>query len=162
MSFVSTSKVLDIQRCKHTGRMGSINAVRLSVNISPRLPLIHLRFSDWGWGSVQDLRDVVSKYKEADVPLEAIWTDLDVYYRARPLTNDENKFPSAAMHEFVAGLREKGQHYIPLVDSNVYYPDPENTSDVYLPFTRGDTLKTFIRDGSSGEYFIGKAWPGKR
>ncbi|USW59324.1 Putative glycoside hydrolase family 31, galactose mutarotase-like domain superfamily [Septoria linicola] len=115
----------------------------------------------WGWGSVQDLSDVVSKYKEADVSLEAIWTDLDVYYRARPLTNDENKFPSAAMHEFVASLREKGQHYVPLVDSNVYYPDPENTSDVYLPFTRGDTLKTFIRDGSSGDYFIGKAWPGK-
>lgn len=116
----------------------------------------------WGWGKVQDLRDVVANYKRANVPLEAIWTDLDVYYKARPLTNDENRFSSAAMHEFVADLNKDGQHYVPLVDSNVYMPDKDDPADIYLPFTRGDKLGAFIRDGRTGDYFVGKAWPGKR
>ncbi|WPA97928.1 uncharacterized protein RHO25_002539 [Cercospora beticola] len=115
----------------------------------------------WGWSKVQDLRDVVANYRRANVPLEAIWTDLDVYYKARPLTNDEERFSSAAMHEFVADLNKDGQHYVPLVDSNVYMPDKDDPDDVYLPFTRGDKLGAFIRDGSTGDYFVGKAWPGK-
>ncbi|KAF2214390.1 glycoside hydrolase family 31 protein [Cercospora zeae-maydis SCOH1-5] len=114
----------------------------------------------WGWGSVQDLRDVVDNYRRANVPLEAIWTDLDVYYKARSLTHDENKFPSVAMHKFVADLKEDGQHYVPLVDSNIYLPDEDDPEDVYLPFTRGDKLGAFIRDGKTGDYFVGKAWPG--
>lgn len=116
----------------------------------------------WGWGHIQDLRDVVKNYRDANIPLEAIWTDIDVYYRYQSFTNDEARFSSTAMQEFVAGLHENGQHYVPLVDSNVYYPDPFNASDVYLPYTRGDKLKTFIRDSGTGAYFVGKAWPGNR
>lgn len=113
----------------------------------------------WGWHNIQDLQDVVDNYAKAEIPLEAIWTDIDVYYKYRPLTNDPDRFPSNGMQDFVAGLRKNGQHYVPLVDSNVYYP-AKNES--FGPFERGNELGVFIRDHTGKDYFIGKAWPGKR
>lgn len=116
----------------------------------------------WGWKNVQALRDVVNNYSAAGIPLEGIWTDIDAYDRTRVFTNDPVNFGKVEMNEFHAWLQSRGQHYIPLVDSNVYFPDPGNASDYYEPFERGDKLQTFIRDSGTGYYYLGNGWPGFR
>lgn len=54
------------------------------------------------------------------------------------------------MRQFVAGLHAAGQYYVPIVDSNIYAPNPENASDAYEPWSRGAELGTFIRDPTTG------------
>lgn len=116
----------------------------------------------WGWKSVEVVREAVQNYSDANIPLEGIWTDIDAYDMTRVFTNDPVNFAPPDMQAFHAWLQSRGQHYIPLVDSNVYFPDPNNASDVYEPFQRGNALKTFIRDSGTGYYYLGNGWPGFR
>lgn len=73
---------------------------------------------------------------------------------------DENTFPAAGMRDFVAELHANGQHYVPIVDSNIYAPNPSNESDAYEPWQRGAALGTFIRDPTTGDFYYGDNWPG--
>ena len=68
-------------------------------------------------------------------------------------------YPVPAGQEFLSRLHKNGQHYVPIVDSNIYAPDPKNASDVYEPFERGSSKNAFIRNGDEGFYY-GTQWPG--
>ena len=59
------------------------------------------------------------------------------------------------MREFIAGLHSNEQHYVPIVDSNIYAPNPDNESDAYEPWQRGADLGTFIRTPSTGDFYFG-------
>ena len=78
------------------------------------------------------------------------WNDIDIYYLYRDFTNDPVTFPVDEMRSFIAGLHANGQHYVPIVDSNVYVPNPDNASDAYAPFEVGADLGTYIRDPTTG------------
>ena len=118
----------------------------------------------WGWNTISDLKDVVEKYAAANIPLESIWNDIDLYQQHRVFTNDPIRYPSTGLKEFGDYLHERGQHYVALQDSNVYFPDPANETDVasYPPFTRGAELGIWIRDPRTGYFYIGENWPGYR
>ncbi|KAK3686754.1 hypothetical protein LTR37_019504 [Vermiconidia calcicola] len=120
--------------------------------------------SKWGWSSIDDLREVVANYSAANIPLESIWNDIDVYDQHRIFTNDAIRYPSKGMHELVDFLHDRGQHYVAIQDSNVYFPDPSNASDVasYPAFGRGAEVNAFIRDANTGYFYIGENWPGYR
>jgi len=79
-----------------------------------------------------------------------MWNDIDIYDLYRDFTNDPNTYPSSELQAFIASLHANGQHYVPIVDSNVYHPNPDNASDAYAPFARGAALGTFIRDPTTG------------
>ncbi|TKA83915.1 hypothetical protein B0A55_00179 [Friedmanniomyces simplex] len=104
--------------------------------------------------------DIVSGYRDANIPLESMWNDIDIYELYRDFTNDANTFPIAGIQAFIASLHADGQHYVPIVDSNIYVPNPDNASDAYAPFERGAALGTYIRDPTTGDFFIGDNWPG--
>lgn len=118
--------------------------------------------SHWGYSSISDLQDVIANYSAAGIPLETIWNDIDVYDQYRIFTNDPVHYPSSEMHDFVDYLHSRGQHYVVIQDSNVYFPDPSNATDVasYPPFTRGAGMNAFTRDASTGYFYIGENWPG--
>ena len=116
----------------------------------------------WGWKSINELREVIADYSNAGIPLESIWNDIDVYDRYRPFTNNPIGYPADDMHEFVGFLHSRGQHYVAIQDSNIYFPDPSNASDLasYPTFIHGAELGIFIRDPSTGYFYIGENWPG--
>jgi alpha-glucosidase len=118
----------------------------------------------WGWSSFSELREVVANYSAANIPLESIWNDIDVYDQTRIFTNNPIGYPSDGMHDFVDFLHSRDQHYVAIQDSNVYFPDPSNATDVasYPQFKRGADVNAFIRDPSTGYFFIGENWPGYR
>lgn len=116
----------------------------------------------WGWKSIDELREVVANYSAAQIPLESIWNDIDLYDQYRIFTNGLSGYPSEGMHELVDYLHSRGQYYVAIQDSNVYFPDPSNASDMasYPTFTRGAELGLFIRDPTTGYFYIGENWPG--
>jgi alpha-glucosidase len=77
----------------------------------------------------------------------------------RDFENDQNTFPYGEAAEFLSRLHANGQHYIPIVDSAIYNPNPENASDVYATYTRGANLDAFMMNPDGSEY-IGAVWPG--
>lgn len=64
------------------------------------------------------------------------------------------------MRAFIAGLHANGQHYVPIIDANIYVPNPTNASDAYGPWSRGAELGLFIRQADSEDYYYGDNWPG--
>lgn len=47
----------------------------------------------------------------------------------RDFDNDPVRFPYDEGEKFLARLHERGQHYVPMVDSAIYIPNPNNASD---------------------------------
>jgi alpha-glucosidase len=77
----------------------------------------------------------------------------------RDFTNGNLNFPVPAGQAFLDKLHAAGQHYVPIVDSNIYAPDPSNASDAYSVYDRGAAADAFIRNGNDSFYY-GSNWPG--
>ena len=113
----------------------------------------------WGYKNWSMVEDVVQSYRDFNIPLETIWTDIDYMFQYRDFTNDPNTFPYAAGEAFLSKLNAGGQHYIPIVDSAIYHPNPANASDNYTIYNDGESRGVFLRNPDGSEY-IGSVWPG--
>ena len=60
----------------------------------------------WGYKNVDDLTEVVARYKAAGLPLEAMWTDIDYMDGYRDFSLDPNNFSKAKMQVRVHGCTQ--------------------------------------------------------
>lgn len=116
--------------------------------------------SRWGYQNISVMRSIAEGYKDANIPLECLWNDIDIYALYRDFTNDANTYPVAGMQEWISELHANGQYYVPIIDSNIYAPNPDNESDAYGPWQRAADQGLFIRDPTTGGYYYGDNWPG--
>jgi alpha-glucosidase len=77
----------------------------------------------------------------------------------RDFENDQGRFGYAEGVQFLSKLHANGQHYIPIVDSAIYVPNPMNASDAYPTFNRGNESNAFMMN-EDGSLYIGAVWPG--
>ncbi|KAI1137277.1 glycoside hydrolase family 31 protein [Hypoxylon sp. FL0543] len=113
----------------------------------------------WGYNNWTDLQDVLDNFAKLEIPLETIWTDIDYMNAYRDFENDPDRFSYSEGSDFLARLHQNGQHYVPIIDSAIYAPDPTNASDAYPPFDRGVEQDAFILN-PNGSLYIGAVWPG--
>ncbi|KAI0089781.1 glycosyl hydrolases family 31-domain-containing protein [Irpex rosettiformis] len=111
----------------------------------------------WGYMDVNDTRDQVAKMREANIPLEVMWNDINLYHALRDFTTDPVSFPVEEVRAFIEDLAAHHQHYIPIVDAAI--AKQVNATDIYDPYTRGVELDTFIKNPDGSEY-VGQVWPG--
>ncbi|KAI0271258.1 glycosyl hydrolases family 31-domain-containing protein [Gloeopeniophorella convolvens] len=111
----------------------------------------------WGYTTLAETRKQVNAMRAADVPLESIWNDLEIYHDYRDFTVDPVAFPENDLRRFMEDLNANAQHYIPIVHGSVALV--ANATDVYDPFTRGDELGIFIRS-QGASLLVGQVWPG--
>lgn len=83
----------------------------------------------------------------------------DYMNQYRDYENDQNTFSYAQAAEFLTRLSANGQHYIPIVDSAIYIPNPLNASDAYGTYARGNASNVFMMNPDGSQY-IGSVWPG--
>lgn len=76
----------------------------------------------WGYQNWSVLQDVVDNYRNFNIPLETIWTDIDYMSQYRDFTNGNETFPVPEGQAFLAKLHAAGQKYVPIIDANVYVP----------------------------------------
>ncbi|KAI0800475.1 glycosyl hydrolases family 31-domain-containing protein [Fomes fomentarius] len=111
----------------------------------------------WGYANVSETRDQVQRMRDANIPLEVMWNDIDLYHAYRDFTTDPVSFPAEEVRAFIRDLAANNQRYIPIVDAAVAHTT--NDTDVYDPYTRGVELDVWIKNPDGSEY-VGQVWPG--
>ena len=107
--------------------------------------------SRWGYKTTKDLEKVLENYKKYDIPLEAIWADLDLL--------DSNKnFILSSGHsltpKFVDKLHILGKKFVPILD----YGLP--VDDEYKYYLLGKRTKSFIKSNYTKKDLYSYVWPG--
>lgn len=85
--------------------------------------------------------------------------DLDYLKMSRDFTDNPGHYDVAEGQAFLDRLHAAGQYYLPILDPNIYVPNPANASDVYPTYDRGAELNAYLRDGTDS-FYIGVEWPG--
>ena len=113
----------------------------------------------WGYANWTQLQQVINGYEAFGIPLENIWTDIDYMYEYRDFDNDPIRFNYSEGESFLSALHSSGRHYIPIIDSAIYVPNPQNSSDNYSTFDNGNMTGSFMTN-PDGSLYIGAVWPG--
>ncbi|KAI2622431.1 glycoside hydrolase family 31 protein [Hypoxylon sp. NC1633] len=113
----------------------------------------------WGYDNWTQLQEVIDNFAKFEIPLETIWSDIDYMKAYRDFENDPDRFSYDEGADFLSRLHQNNQHYVPIIDSAIYAPDPTNASDAYTPFDRGLDQEAFLLN-PDGSTYIGAVWPG--
>ncbi|KAJ5745182.1 hypothetical protein N7520_010364 [Penicillium odoratum] len=113
----------------------------------------------WGYQNWSVMDSVLSNFEKFEIPLETLWNDIDYMKSYRDFDNDPIRFGYTEGEEFLQKLHDGGRHYVPIVDSALYIPNPNNESDAYDTYTRGAKVDAFLKN-PDGTTYIGEVWPG--
>ncbi|KAI9892751.1 MAG: hypothetical protein M1814_001171 [Vezdaea aestivalis] len=113
----------------------------------------------WGYANWTQLQEVIDNFARFSIPLETVWLDIDYMNQYRNFDNDEVTFPYAEGQKFLSKLHDSGRHWVPIVDSAIYAPNPENASDAYPVFSEGEKVGAFMKN-PDGSIYYGAVWPG--
>ncbi|CAD7697322.1 unnamed protein product [Ostreobium quekettii] len=108
----------------------------------------------WGYSNVEEVETVVKQYEKADIPLEAMWTDIDYMDGFRDFTLDPNNFGMSQMRTLVKKLHANGQRWVPIIDPGIKV-DPG-----YPAYDDGIREDIFLKD-VKGVRYIGKVRTGR-
>ncbi|HEY8458323.1 MAG TPA: glycoside hydrolase family 31 protein [Actinopolymorphaceae bacterium] len=107
--------------------------------------------SRWGYDSEEAIRQVATGFADRDLPLSAIWLDIDHHVENSPFTVDEKRYPDLA--GLTAELAERGTHVVVIADPGVAKRSGDPT------YESGRRADVFCRD-SRGRVITGVVWPG--
>lgn len=106
----------------------------------------------WGYRNWTEAREVVETMRAFNIPLETIWLDIDYMDQYRDFTLDPVSFPQSGVTEFFDFLHSSNQHFVPIVDAAIYVPNPQNASDAYETYNRGNESGVFLRNPDGSQY----------
>lgn len=64
----------------------------------------------WGYENISVDQSVVDGYRQANIPLECLWNDLDIYDLYRDFTNNDITYPLPEFTKFIESLHTNGQY----------------------------------------------------
>lgn len=105
----------------------------------------------WSYYPESQVKEITSKFRELDIPCDAIYLDIDYMDGFRCFTWDKEKFPDPK--RMMAELAEDGFKTVVIIDPGIKV-DPE-----YEVFKDGLEKDMFCRR-ADGPYMKGKVWPG--
>ena len=113
----------------------------------------------WGYANWSEVQNNIDQYRAVDVPLETQWVDINYMDAYWDFTLDPVNFPQVEGEDLIAKLHEDGQHFVPIIDSGVYYPNGDKTPADYPTYERGTDLGIFVHN-EDGSQYVGSCWPG--
>lgn len=113
----------------------------------------------WSYQNWTNLQDVLDAYAAEGIQVEGIMNDLDYLKMNRDFTNNPSHYDVDPGKDFLDRLHAAGQYYLPILDPNIYVPNPNNASDTYPTYDRGAELNAYLRNGNDS-FYIGVEWPG--
>ncbi|KAI9319952.1 alpha glucosidase [Dichotomocladium elegans] len=119
----------------------------------PALWMLGWHHCRYGFKDIEHVNEVVTRYKESNIPLETIWVDIDYMDRRKDFTFDPIKFPEESMKALSDRMHANNQRMITMVDPAL------STNDTYEPYQRGKEMDVFLKN-NDGSDFVGQVWPG--
>lgn len=106
--------------------------------------------SRWGYSNSSILKEVVDKFEKNQLPLDAIWMDIDYMIEKRDFTIDENRYD---LHFLNYELKEKNKKLVLILDPGIAtVPKHQNKNiykneDSFKPFYEGKNMNVFLKGG---------------
>ncbi len=119
--------------------------------IAPKWALGFMQ-SRWSYFTKDDVERIADSYSDADIPLDAIFLDIDYMERYKDFTIHDERFPD--FPNFVSYMKKKGVRLVPIIDAAVKV---ESGYDVY---EEGVKNNYFCKGADDKDYIVG-VWPGK-
>ncbi len=108
--------------------------------------------SRWGYVCADDIREVVKKYKELELPLDSVYMDIDYMDHLKDFTIHPERFPE--FPKFAEEMKAQNIRLVPIIDAGV------KIEDGYSIYEEGAKNGYFCKN-ADGSIFVGAVWPGK-
>lgn len=108
--------------------------------------------SRWSYFTKDDVVRVADSYEKADIPLDAIFLDIDYMERFKDFTINDERFPD--FENFVSYMKGRGIRLVPIIDAAV------KVEDGYDVYEEGKQNGYFCKDENGDDYVVG-VWPGR-
>lgn len=110
--------------------------------------------SRYSYANEQQVRDVVTRYKKENIPLDVLHLDIHYMDAYRVFTWNHERFPDPK--GLIKWLNDQGVKAVTIIDPGVKYEPGGN----YSVFNEG-TVHNFFLKKPNGEPYVGEVWPGK-
>lgn len=107
--------------------------------------------SRWSYPDKKSIRKIVERFKNSDIPCDAIYLDIDYMEGYKIFTIDENKFSN--LKEFVQEMLKKGIKLVPIIDPGV------KIEKGYFVYEEGIANNYFCKT-EENKNFTATVWPG--
>ena len=108
--------------------------------------------SRWGYVCEKDIRNVVDGYHNNQIPLDAVYLDIDYMKDYKDFTVDTERFPD--FKGFTDEMKKENVHLVPIIDAGV------KIEKDYPVYEEGVEKGYFCKD-EDGNDFVAAVWPGK-
>ena len=108
--------------------------------------------SRWSYMDEDEVREVAARYREAGIPLDMIYLDIDYMKDYKDFTVNQETFPNFAA--FVQEMKEQGVRLVPIIDAGV------KIEDGYPVYEEGLKKGYFVKK-EDGKELVAAVWPGK-
>ena len=108
----------------------------------------------YGYNNTNDVNTVVQNFISNNIPLDAMWTDIDYMDAYKDFSVSDTDFKN--LKENITEWDQKhGIRYIPILDAAIAYDDGKDDS-----YKAGNSKDIFIKNHDGKNPFVGRVWPG--
>lgn len=115
------------------------------------------QLSRWNYKSLDVVKEVVQRNREAGIPFDTQVTDIDYMEDKKDFTYDQVAF--RGLPEFVEDLHNHGQKYVIILDPAISI-DKRADGTAYETYERGTAQKVWVNKSDGITPIIGEVWPG--
>lgn len=109
--------------------------------------------SRWGYKNEKDILEVVNRYKELNIPLDAVCMDIDYMEEYEDFTVDKSRFPDLAA--LSKKLKKEGIRLVPIIDAGV------KIKKGYSVYDEGIENDYFCKKQDGKTPYAAGVWPGR-
>jgi len=155
LTLTFTDLDVDFYIIEEDSALGVVKRFRKLIGKSYEPPLWGLGYSQsrWSYNNEQEVLDLVKTFKENNIPVDAIYLDIDHMERFKDFTVNKQRFPDLkALSNKLK--KEENIHLVPAVDACVKV---EEGYDVYEEGVKNN----YFCKKENGENFLAHVWPGR-
>lgn len=115
------------------------------------------QLSRWNYKSLDVVKEVVKRNREAGIPYDTQVTDIDYMEDKKDFTYDDVTFKG--LPDFVQDLHNNGQKYVIILDPAISINKRASGTD-YESYVRGNQQHVWVNESDGTTPLIGEVWPG--
>ncbi|XP_049723331.1 sucrase-isomaltase, intestinal [Elephas maximus indicus] len=115
------------------------------------------QLSRWSYTSLDVVKEVVKRNRDAGIPYDTQVTDIDYMEDKKDFTYDTVAFKG--LPEFVQDLHDHGQKYVIILDPAISIGKRANGA-AYETYDRGTAQHVWVNESDGTTPIIGEVWPG--